>query len=195
MGHERVRRGIRDQDTTVPAPETRITSRPRTRVPAAGSVLPSAPFSPATRIRPTIARQRPADADPGAAPGRFGAHAKLQVGAVDDPLEHEADQGAMRIVAALHATGPTGGELADETAPRAPFVSRIQRRTLVGAGGGDVDASTQRELESMRGTGTPLDRRARSGMERAFGADLGAVRLHTGSRSADLNERFQASAF
>ncbi|MET0325915.1 MAG: DUF4157 domain-containing protein [Ilumatobacteraceae bacterium] len=130
--------------------------------------------------------------------GWLGAQAKLSVGAADDPLEREADQTARQVVAALRAAGRASDGSTDTTdaaAQRAPAVRRSPPRPDVGADGGELDPSTERELTAARGGGAPLDEPVRRRMEQAFGADFGAVRLHAGPQARDLNERVQASAF
>lgn len=115
-----------------------------------------------------------------------GAQPKLTVGAADDSLEHEADDVARRVVAAL----------AEKEDPEAGVVARkIQRRGGVGREGGPVDEVTASTIEAERGRGRPMDAGARRSMESAFGADFGQVRLHSGPTSAALNDTLSASAF
>jgi hypothetical protein len=122
-------------------------------------------------------------------PGSWvAAQAKLEVGATDDPLEHEADRVAERVV-----RGPEG-----ETAQVRPAGSALQRR------GEEDDEAVRRSpqpaatasaasappiVDSVLGsTGEPLDGGARAFLEPRFGADFGAVRVHTGS-IADASAR------
>ena len=147
--------------------------------------------------------------------------AKLTVGPAGDPFEREADAVAAQVVRTLRsgtATSPTRADAqhdADETAdparvqrssraskpaPSTPAsaVRRIQRAanaSTIGREGGDLDADTARLLRSTRSGGSPLPDEHRSKMESAFGADFGAVRVHTGKTSTELNDRIQAKAF
>ena len=50
-------------------------------------------------------------------------------------------------------------------------------------------------MRAATGGGAALPTDARLPMERAFGADFSAVRVHQGAASADLNDRIQAKAF
>lgn len=84
------------------------------------------------------------------------------------------------------------------TSTPGPSIRRIQRSAMatpIGAQGGELDDDTHREIESRRSGGSPLPDVARSTMESAFGADFSAVRVHTGSAAADLNDRIEAKAF
>lgn len=68
-------------------------------------------------------------------------------------------------------------------------------RTQVGLEGGAVGADFEQGLQSARGSGSPIEASVRRSLEGAMGADLSAVRLHTGSQSAELNEQISAKAF
>ena len=150
---------------------------------------------------------------PGIALAGVLAQAKLAVGPVDDRFEREADLTASRVVRALQLGTPVPDEDRTDTGPRvqrsahrapeavddrlgeADRISRIQRSTVVGAQGGDLDEDTARLLNSSRSGGAPLPEPARSKMEGAFGADFSGIRVHTGPRSTELNNRIQAKAF
>ena len=117
---------------------------------------------------------------------------KLRVGAVDDPLEHEADRLADRVMRmpeptvqrACCAGCASGGACADE----------VQREATSGpvlAHGGHVDAS----LVSSLGPGRPLPTAERAFFEPRFGADLSAVRLHTGAQAGTAARAIDARAF
>ena len=176
MGEERVRRHVPESDAPV-----------STRAASAEKPAPAAEVGRVHHLQAIIGNR--------ATRGWLDAQAKLSVGAVDDPLEREADQTAERVVATLRAPGRDTDDETDATARRAPVVSRVRRRAEVGADGGEVPPSTERALNAARGRGAPMDAPTRHGMEQAFGADFSAVRIHTGPQSADLNERLQASAF
>ncbi|MDG0977008.1 DUF4157 domain-containing protein [Ilumatobacter sp.] len=150
---------------------------------------------------------------PGIGLGGVLAQAKLAVGPVDDRFEREADLTASRVVRALQLGTPVPDEDQTDTGPRvqrsahrapeavddrlgeADRISRIQRSTVVGAQGGDLDEDTARLLNSSRSGGAPLPEPARSKMEGAFGADFSGIRVHAGPRSTELNNRIQAKAF
>lgn len=119
---------------------------------------------------------------------------KLQVGASDDPFEREADSVADRVVRSI---AQTGGEPARRDIRRsAAAVQRlVQRASTIGVEGGEVDGDTSRRIQSARGGGRALPAQTRNQMEGAFGADFGAIRVHEGSQSSELNNRIQAKAF
>jgi hypothetical protein len=125
----------------------------------------------------------------------------LQVGAVDDPAEREADQVAQRIVASLQRTYSAEGDGPAPFSPVgvAPPVGRVVRRrpgvgaTAVGLEGGAVGDDFEQGLR--RSSGRPLGAPVRRSMEQAFGADLSGVRVHTGPTSKALNESISAEAF
>lgn len=150
--------------------------------------------------------------------------AKLSVGPAGDRYEREADDVAARVVRAIrsgatdlgaptrehdheqehgHDHGHGHGHRAQRAVRPVPsadrdaptLARRIQRAAPIGAAGGDVDADTERAVRSATGGGAPLPAAARLPMERAFGADFSAVRVHQGPKSADLNDRIQAKAF
>jgi hypothetical protein len=145
---------------------------------------------------------------------------KLTVGAADDAFEREADVIASAVaqlvrsgavpVGADHGDdgeGPDGvqtsggriGRVRRTTAeigdPPPITISRIQRSSVVGSAGGDLDDETTRILRSSRSGGATLADPARAQMERAFGADFSGVRVHTDATSTELNNRIQAKAF
>ncbi len=132
----------------------------------------------------------------------------LVVGAADDAHEREADRLA-DLVLRSEAVGPlfgatggeriqastTGGGGADSEPQRAPAATRIARRATIGPEGGELDDDSARSLAVARGGGTPIDARVREPLGAAMGADVSGVRLHSGPRATELNERIQASAF
>ncbi|WP_133900724.1 DUF4157 domain-containing protein [Actinophytocola oryzae] len=100
---------------------------------------------------------------------------RLVLGAPDDPSEHEAHHAAHRVV--------VGG------AARVLPVEREVRGTEF------VDPDVQRRIAMACRHGSRLSDVDRVPLERAFGADLGAVRLHTGAESSDLCRALDAHAF
>ena len=110
--------------------------------------------------------------------------AKLTIGAVDDPLEHEADAVAEQV---MRMPDPTVVGLASP-----PRISRkcaaceeedkLQTKRSDPDGAGEtapaaVDAT-------LRSSGQPLDAGARDFFEPRFGADFSAVRIHTDAAAA-----------
>ncbi|MFT3852344.1 MAG: DUF4157 domain-containing protein [Ilumatobacteraceae bacterium] len=137
---------------------------------------------------------------------------RLTVGAVDDPLEREADEMADRLVASLDAdggplgvpddTGKDGGGVhpSPTGAVAAGAITRIRRMSTtaspaIGAEGGGLDQETETMLDSQLGRGRQLDGSTRAAMESGFGHDFGSVRIHDGGPSRELNRRMSAEAF
>jgi hypothetical protein len=132
-------------------------------------------------------RERQADSEPEVT--TVASKPRLQVGSVDDPAERAADVAADQALAVLRA---------GDTAYRSASVSttRIRRSAVVGAEGGPVDAGLDDRIQrARRSSGSPLDAGTRASMEHALGADLGGVRVHQGTESADLNRAISAEAF
>jgi hypothetical protein len=165
-------------------------TRPRTVVPRTPHRAP-----PLSRMAPALQAQRTH------VRGTLGHHAdhpapmiqaKLRVGAVDDPQEHEADRVADRVMRmpepavqrACCAGGASGGTCADE----------VQREAAPGPilpHGGHVDAS----LVSSLGPGRPLPTAERAFFEPRFDADFSAVRIHDDNSAGRAARALGARAF
>ncbi|MET0578914.1 MAG: DUF4157 domain-containing protein, partial [Ilumatobacteraceae bacterium] len=125
--------------------------------------------------------------------------AKLTVGAAHDPLEREADRVADQVMAILRHS--ERAEPADSPLLDGP--SRISRHAghghdhdhaggaEVGMAGGAISSDLSSRIQSASG-GVPLDVTSRERMERGFGADFSAVRIHAGS---PLPRQISADAF
>lgn len=122
------------------------------------------------------------------------AQTKLSVGAAGDTYEREADQVAHQVVRFLRQGGSVTDEQTD-TEPAGQVARRLQRRSTIGAEGGDLDSGTESVLQSARSGGRALDQPARRQMESAFAADFSGVRVHSGETSSALNQELQAEAF
>jgi hypothetical protein len=94
--------------------------------------------------------------------------AKLEVGAVDDPSESEADRIADQVVAMRNTVGAGSAPLADVP----PVVNEV-----------------------LRSAGRPLDAVVRTFMEPRFGYDFSQVRVHTDRRAAESAESIHALAY
>lgn len=121
--------------------------------------------------------------------------ADVEVGAVNDIEEVQADEVAESVVGLLRARagGAAASPPAGNGAPSQPAVRRSPAD--VGAAGGSVTESTAGMIAGLRRSGQPLSAVARSMMESALGADLGDVRVSVGARAAEANDRVQARAF
>jgi hypothetical protein len=131
---------------------------------------------------------------------RSGAlQAKLSVGAVDDPLEHEADRVADQV---MRMPDPA---LTVQSAP--PQISRkcaacaeedkekmlrMKPAEAVGPAGGEAPHSVHDVLGS---SGQPLDAATRAFFEPRFGRDFSDVRVHTGSAAGHSARGVNANAY
>ena len=174
---------------------------------------------PALLHKPEAGSAHEADAPPAAGPApvsaelpRFlangRAQGRLEVGARDDPLEHEADAVAEAVVEGRPALprflGGGRHASARRAAPDAPLPAVEDRPAPAplqckpephvnppddgqprGAGSGD----------DKGGGGAPLPPPIKGRLETSLGADLAAVRVHQGARAASLNARIGARAF
>lgn len=149
----------------------------------------------------------------------------LRISSPRDPAEREAEATAAKIMrmpapAATSASGeggqgvlrsgvfgggPAGGAVHRKL--ESPYIARfagsiaqmqrssaavIARREDGAAGRGAADI---RGGIAQSGPGSPLPEGVRSFMEPRFGANFGAVRIHTGETSAQLNRQVSAQAF
>lgn len=116
------------------------------------------------------------------------------VGKANDPAEHEADRVATQVVAALRQGSAPGPALLPETNAE----GGLRRK---GPGGGDplggttVGGGVAEVLQRRRGGGAPLTGDVASAMGGAFGADFGAVRIHTDGQADEVARSLQATAF
>jgi uncharacterized protein DUF4157 len=116
--------------------------------------------------------------------------AKLRVGAVDDPLEREADRVAEAVVSGS-AAPPA---LQRKCAACEEEEEKLQTKRSAGAAP-EVSPKTASRIASFRGGGEALSPAARSYFEPRFGHDLSGVRLHTGGEAATAAGEVQARAF
>jgi outer membrane protein OmpA-like peptidoglycan-associated protein len=96
---------------------------------------------------------------------------RIAVGGHGTPLEREADRIA--------------GQFDQAPAPASPQTSRAKLNTIRGS---EIAAATS-------SPGQPLDVQTLMHMESRFGADLGQVRIHTGTQAEILNRDLRAQAF
>src|SRR5262249_14693373 len=120
---------------------------------------------------------------------------KLEVGAVDDPLEHEADRVADRVM--LMTDAPAGGPMLQCkcAACAEEEQSKLQpKRTPAAdrAPGADAPLIVH---DVLRSPGAPLDRATRAFMEPRFERDFGAVRVHTDARASASARAVGAMAY
>ena len=124
--------------------------------------------------RALVTTEPPALAPPGARRGAL-LQAKLRVGAVDDPLEAEADRISEQVLAA-----PSPGPV------------QVQRFAGPGQGAGEAPESVERVLA---GSGNALESGVRRDMEHRFCHDFSQVRVHAGPDAARSAREVNARAY
>ncbi len=132
---------------------------------------------------------------------------RLMIGAVNDPMEHEADAFADRIVRM-----PMSGAVFSGVNAQSPAVvqrkceackdeeeemhGKVRRKENAGSPSGGVATNAlSRQIQSTRGGGQAIEGQTRRLMENGFGRDLSNVRIHTGGYAAQMNRDLQAHAF
>lgn len=75
------------------------------------------------------------------------------------------------------------------------LVSQAQRSASAGPDGGPLESDLISRIQSERSSGQPMDTTVRRDIEGTLGQDLSAVRVHSGSASADLSSEMGAKAF
>jgi hypothetical protein len=129
---------------------------------------------------------------------------KLAIGAVNDPLEHEADRVADRVMRMPDPT-PVGTSAAG--------TNTLQRKCSCGGGSSTCDECKKEKLQRsasaaatsgfappivhdvLRSSGQPLDSATRSYFEPRLGMDLSGVRTHTDSRADQSAQAVSALAY
>ncbi len=128
---------------------------------------------------------------------------KLAVGAADDPLEHEADAMADRVVrmpfsSTQHAIqrhcNHCEEEENDGIAQRKPLVSFIQKKEN-GQGEAAASDAVTNQINATKGGGSGMDNQTLSFMESRFGTSFQDVRIHTGGYATELSQQLNAKAF
>jgi hypothetical protein len=164
--------------------------------PALAPQLQAAP-APAPAPKPSAGRAAPKAQTQGNQAALRRLQTKLIVGAVDDPLEREADHVAAQVMRM-----PDSGIMRDGPAAP-PRISRkcaacgeeeSVRRQPTGAQreGGDAPAGVE---DVLRAPAQGLDASTRNFFEPRFGADFGGVRVHQGTRAAESARTLNAQAY
>lgn len=119
---------------------------------------------------------------------------KLRVGAVDDPLEREADRVADAVVGGMALPSPSAAppglqrKCEDCEAEESETVRRKAADASAPARGAEAAAA-------VASGGAPLSADVRAYFEPRFGRDLSAVRVHADSAAARAAQRINARAF
>ena len=128
----------------------------------------------------------------------------LAIGAVNDPLEHEADTMANKIMSMQEvpfvAAGSTGGIQRkcagceeEEKVQHKPLALFIQRKES--SAGTFASDAVSNKLNASKGGGINMDSHTQTFMQNRFGADFTNVKIHTGGESIQMNRELNAKAF
>lgn len=128
---------------------------------------------------------------------QFVLQTKLAIGAVDDPLEAEADAVAdqvMRMPApGIQRKCAECEAEEEEELQRKPVVSMIQRK---GSEKGSVASdAVSNGIKASAGGGSTLSADTKHFMESRFGADFSGIRIHTGREAVQMSRDLNARAF
>jgi hypothetical protein len=169
-----------------------------------GSDIGTIPFS--LGDVPLFGRSEQASRDvsqhPASSPLPRPIQAKLEIGAVDDPLEREADRVAEQVMrmpepaAAMTSQGnPVVRRNCANCKKEDDEHKKIARKEFGGAVGLDRMTAPPIVHQVMRSQGEQLDPASRAFFEPRFGRDFGSVRLHTDSLAARSAQEMSALAY
>lgn len=116
---------------------------------------------------------------------------KLTLGTPGDMYEQEAERVARQVVDEIHSTPSRvqNAQSEEERIPAGGEAGRVQRQITVrsaGDAGGELSSEWEGQLQRAKSGGQPLSPSVKEPMERAFGADFGGVRVHTGAQADGL---------
>jgi hypothetical protein len=149
---------------------------------AAQEAAPSWDFSKVPAYSP--GREKPFQMPPGLAP-RLPIQAKLKVGAVDDPLEHEADRVADQVMS-MSAPGVPAAAAPPQVSRKCDSCEKEEEKLQSKEAGPQAATGEAPAIvhEVLRSPGQPLDPATRAYFEPRFGHDFSRVRVHADSLAA-----------
>ncbi|MDQ2088733.1 eCIS core domain-containing protein [Marimonas arenosa] len=118
---------------------------------------------------------------------------QLEIGAVNDPLETEADRAADQVVRRMPVA--TAGQSDEGTIQPKRDDEDLVRPKAAADGSGPANPELAAGITRAQGSGAQLAPDVRGAMEDSFGLDLSPVRVHTGPSSARMNDSIGARAF
>jgi hypothetical protein len=125
--------------------------------------------------------------------------AKLTVGEPGDKYEQEADMTASKVMSMPETAVQKASEESEEkvqTQPLAASIAPIAQMSAISEGDGKLPGNNlESQLNSSKGSGSPLSENVRSFMEPRFGADFSQVRVHTDSTAVQMSRELGAQAF
>jgi len=135
----------------------------------------------------------------------FSIQCKLSIGAVNDPLEKEADTMADKVMSMQEVPSviesSAGG--IQRTCADCGKGDKLQRKTLASfiqrkeSTTGDAAASDaiSNKINASKGSGSNFDTYTQSFMQSRFGTDFNNVKIHTDEESIQMNRELNAKAF
>lgn len=150
----------------------------------------------------------------------FPLQRKLSVGAIDDPLEDEADNMADKVMR-MPEPNFIQRKCADceeeekaqrkplesfiqkkcaaceqeERAQRKPLASFIQKKETSTNNNVVASNNVSNQIQSTKGSGNVMPETTKSFMESRFGTDFSSVKIHTGNYASQLSKELSAQAF
>ncbi|MGN6297116.1 MAG: eCIS core domain-containing protein [Ginsengibacter sp.] len=121
---------------------------------------------------------------------------KLSIGAVNDPLEYEADAMAdkvMRMPEQNFIQRKCAHCEEEERAQRKPSESFLQKKET--ADNQIASDTVSNQIQSTKGSGNVMPDTTKSFMESRFGANFSNVKIHIGSYASQLSNQLNAQAF
>ena len=128
---------------------------------------------------------------------RAGVQPRLEIGAVNDPLEREADTVAERVMRMPDIESipvDIDGGLVSPEPPKSP-IGHVKAKASSASASTQTSPQLEYSLNSLNSGGTPLDASSRAFFEPRFGQDFSQVRLHTDAHAARMADSLHARAF
>lgn len=135
---------------------------------------------------------------------------KLKIGAVDDPLEAEADAMADKVVQQMDTppVPPSNkgslvqkkcSQCKDDELQKKPLAdgisSWVQKKSLLSGRQSVASEGITNQINASQGGGSLMGDTTRSFMESSFGNDFSGVKIHTDSNAIQLSKALNAQAF
>ncbi|MGI0485216.1 DUF4157 domain-containing protein [Pantanalinema rosaneae CENA516] len=150
-------------------------------------------FSSSTVDTPIAQRKR--RRQPGKPNSPLTVQTSLEVGEPGDMYEQEADRTAFQVVDRIEQQSSKPSSLQQKAATAGSLKIQPLVQTQAVSRPAKASAGIEQSIESHRGGGEALSGDIREPMEQQFGADFGAVRVHTDANSDTLNRSLNSQAF
>jgi len=128
----------------------------------------------------------------------------LAIGAVNDPLEQEADAMADKVISMQEVPAPSAGNASgiqrkcaaceeEEKVQRKPLAAFIQRKES--SGGMVASPTVTSQINATKGKGSTMDSHTQLFMQSRFGTDFSNVNIHTDGEAIQMSRDLHAKAF